>query len=1020
MNDVILAALMQLSALVAQINKTHFHKNAHVLVKSYLEKSLGSKNIRNYLKQYFEYFKQYEAEIEKLISKNNTESNIQIIHNLCESLNKELTLNDRYILMLSFLELIYSDKVITHEEQEFIGVLAKNFKIKNEDFLNACDFIFNREPIRVHSSNYAVICDTDVYISDELEGSWISKNKPTRETHHTIHHKGLNNKIFILKFIDNDLLALKYAGETPIFLASEKIEQGKYYILSPFEQLRINNKSINIHEISDIFLNENAIQLVFRGKDITLQDSDKKKSQNKSEFSFCEESGNIVAILGDKKATSKLVNILSGRWDKGKPDLCLNGYNISSDYYKIQKLIGYVPEYPIYNENISVFQNLYYNCKLAFPQLAEQKITTLVENVLETTKLKDLQHLIPSKNKDSFDTLSQFLINLAIELVHDPWLLFIDSSLDKLTIPEFEIITRILRAFTSKGKLVFITCQHPNTLVFEHCNKLWIIDQHDYLIYNGNTLDVINYFSANSGNAIQIEEHCSLCGSVRPERLNQIINQKTIDEKGELTTHRKIQPQEWHALYKEKIEKNQKQKECKKVLPLHLGSIPTIPQQYFIYLSTKVKSQKSGIFSLLKELLVFSLLSAILALLFRSDWTTNYLPGNNPNMHIFLVTSIILMLILGIIFAENENHKEKRQIYHEIKRNLSFFSYLNAQISCLSIVSVVYSGIYSIISTSILGITNYFFKYWLIFLTLSVLGNIMGILLSNLFFKRKFVYMVLLAATVFNVLFNGLTINTKSFPNPLASSQYSPVITELSPVKWAFEALYIEQTLHNNYEDIFYDLDKKIEISAFNTNYLIPAIQQKITQLNENYQSKENRNTLTAIQSEIEQFSSNADIFPFEYINDLDPDKVTSTILNETRDYLTYVQLVLSESLQKLTQQKHEVEKKLVDSIGAANYPTFKKKYFNTHLFDLANKFNNTVSVKFANGEIVKSMNPLYLIPTSNFGRAHLFAPVKMFNYLYYNTFWFNLFILWWFIFIFFIIVLICYPFSGSFKSRNY
>src|SRR5512145_2672647 len=102
MNDNILTALMQLSALVAQINQTHFHKNAHVLVKSYLEKMLGEKNIRVHLKQYFEFFKQYESEIENLVSKSNSANNLQIINQLCESLNKELTLADRYILMLSF------------------------------------------------------------------------------------------------------------------------------------------------------------------------------------------------------------------------------------------------------------------------------------------------------------------------------------------------------------------------------------------------------------------------------------------------------------------------------------------------------------------------------------------------------------------------------------------------------------------------------------------------------------------------------------------------------------------------------------------------------------------------------------------------------------------------------------------------------------------------------------------------------------------------------------------------------
>jgi ABC transport system ATP-binding/permease protein len=264
---------------------------------------------------------------------------------------------------------------------------------------------------------------------------------------------------------------------------------------------------------------------------------------------------------------------------------------------------------------------------------------------------------------------------------------------------------------------------------------------------------------------------------------------------------------------------------------------------------------------------------------------------------------------------------------------------------------------------------------------------------------------------VFNVLFNGITINIKSFPKPLSSEQYTPAITEASPLKWAFEALYVEQTINNDYEKLFYAFDKKIETSIFNTNYLIPELQRNLQRIMANPSTKESHKALKAIQAEILQFSNNNDIFPFEYANELVSEKAGASVIKEANDYLTYIQLILSENISKLTQEKHIFENKLIDSIGIPGYQKFKKKYFNAYLFDLANKFNAAINVKFIQGNIIKNMNPLYLEPSSNFGRAHLFAPVKMFNYLYYSTFWFNLFILWWFIFIFFIIALISYSF---------
>jgi ABC transport system ATP-binding/permease protein len=620
MNDNILTALMQLSALVAQINRTHFHKNAHVLVKSYLEKLLDVKHIRLHIKQYFEFFNQYEAEIKNLLAQNQAKNNLQIINQLCESLNQELTLSERYILMLSFLELIYIDKIITYEEQELISVLATKFKIGHEDFTNACDFIFNTQPLRLNSSTYLVISDNEASFSEELEGSWITQNKPDQETYHTIHFNGLKGKIYILKLNDTDLLSMKYSGESSLFLKNQKVEPDKFYILNNFDQLLINNKAISIYDIHQKFtLEKSTVPLVFKGKDVIVGPKEKLKTTH-GKFSFCEEAGNIIALLGDNDTTTRFVRTISGRVSEEKQDICLNGYNLSSEYYKIQKLIGYVPNHNIYNEELSVYQNIYLNSKLSFPKDSETKIKERVQQIIEDTKLSDVQNLIPAKNRELFDPLFQFLTNLAMELIHDPWILFIEASFEKLAIPEYEIIIKILHKFAADGKLAFVTSNQPNTITFKYCKKLWIIDQQNYVIYNGNTHLVFDYFNQNSNNVLQVHEQCSFCGSVKPEVLNQIIHQKTINEKGEQTTKRKITPQEWHKLYKEQIEPNIQFKECKKVLPLHSGAIPTVNQQYFVYLTQKVLSQKTEIVNNLSKLGIFVLGSIILAFLFRFDW----------------------------------------------------------------------------------------------------------------------------------------------------------------------------------------------------------------------------------------------------------------------------------------------------------------------------------------------------------------------------------------------------------------
>jgi hypothetical protein len=116
-----------------------------------------------------------------------------------------------------------------------------------------------------------VISDNEASFSDELEGSWITQNKPDQETYHTIHLNGLKGKIYILKLNDTDLLSLKYSGESSLFLKNQKVEPGKFYILNNFDQLLINNKAISIYDIHQKFtLEKSTVPLIFKGKDVTV------------------------------------------------------------------------------------------------------------------------------------------------------------------------------------------------------------------------------------------------------------------------------------------------------------------------------------------------------------------------------------------------------------------------------------------------------------------------------------------------------------------------------------------------------------------------------------------------------------------------------------------------------------------------------------------------------------------------------------------------------------------------------
>ena len=55
------------------------------------------------------------------------------------------------------------------------------------------------------------------------------------------------------------------------------------------------------------------------------------------------------------------------------------------------------------------------------------------------------------------------------------------------------------------------------------------------------------------------------------------------------------------------------------------------------------------------------------------------------------------------------------------------------------------------------------------------------------------------------------------------------------------------------------------------------------------------------------------------------------------------------------------------------------------------------------NMHLVRKVAPVYQVPKSRIGRAHLFAPVKRLGLLYIGTYWFNLLAIWVSVIIFYI-----------------
>ena len=247
---------------------------------------------------------------------------------------------------------------------------------------------------------------------------------------------------------------------------------------------------------------------------------------------------------------STLLNILNGSMNPTEGRVLINGIDIYKENVKANGLIGHVSQDDLLIEELTVYQNLYYNTKLCFDNYSEEQITQSVNNMLHNLglyEIKDIQVGTPLNKKISGGQRKR--LNIALELIREPAILFLDEPTSGLSSKDSENIMDLLKDLTLKGKLVFVVIHQPSSDIFKMFDNLLILDTGGYLIYNGNPVDSIMYFKSKVHQANWADSECHVCGNVNPEQIFNIVESMVIDEYGKETRIRKISPEEWHSYH---------------------------------------------------------------------------------------------------------------------------------------------------------------------------------------------------------------------------------------------------------------------------------------------------------------------------------------------------------------------------------------------------------------------------------------------------------------------------------------
>jgi ABC-type multidrug transport system ATPase subunit len=684
----------------------------------------------------------------------------------------------------------------------------------------------------------------------------------------------------------------------------------------------------------------------------------------------------------------------------------------------LEGAIGFVPQDDLLVEELTVYQNLYYNARLCLDDFPDSKKAEVIEKILDDLNLNDIRDLKVGNPLNKIISGGQRKrVNIALELIREPSILFVDEPTSGLSSVGSEVVMNLLKEQANNGKLVIVNIHQPSSHLYKMFDKIIILDKGGYQVFYGNPMEAIVYFRTQSHHANTDEDHCIRCGNIDPDQVLQIIETKIVNEHGKQTRTRKVTPREWHELYKKTLPSIQEEKMPKEKLPENYYCIPGLFKQIKVFFFRDLLSKLTNRQFILISLLEAPLLAVILGFFTKYISGTEEFPGqyvfsNNENLPAFLFMSVVVSLFLGLVISSEEIIKDRKILQRESFLNLSRFSYLNSKILILFMLSAIQTIFYVLVGNLILEIKGMTMTYWLVLFTTSCCANMLGLNISSGFNSVITIYIIIPFLLIPQLLFGGVIVKFDKLHKSMTAYEYVPLIGDLMASRWAYEALAVEQFKNNKYESNFFHIDQEKKNADFYVSYLIPALRKKVTEL-EIYINNQKKQEQTIFINK-EQALRNLDLLISEIqnlnlsipsIQFRNPERLTINALNETatgeiKDYLKELDSFFSSKKMKAAAERDNIYDDLVIQLGGKETGKealiqLKNDYRNESLADLTLNRKEINKIVERNNRLIRKSTPVYMHPTSLIGRAQFYAPEKNIGKTSFDSLWFNITVIW-------------------------
>lgn len=261
---------------------------------------------------------------------------------------------------------------------------------------------------------------------------------------------------------------------------------------------RLHEKDVIVITNSKLIFTSNTIFYCCYKSGISVDASDIVIKRGKGKKAFVTSNhvnlhvkpGELVAVIGGSGAgKSTILNAMCGYLQPTQGKVYINGVDLYQNFDSLKKLIGYVPQSDIVYDNLTLHDMLSYTAKLRLPV-----DTTSAEREVAINKAIQMVELTEKKESliRSLSGGQRKRASIAVELLSDPNLLFLDEPASGLDPGTERNLMQSLRVMADSGKTVILVTH--STLQLQMCDKIVFMGKGGNLCFYGSYEEALQFF----------------------------------------------------------------------------------------------------------------------------------------------------------------------------------------------------------------------------------------------------------------------------------------------------------------------------------------------------------------------------------------------------------------------------------------------------------------------------------------------------------------------------------------------